>query len=70
MFLTLNVEEVKQAVAEYINHTGKFKGIVIQPKHIEVKMEAEGRFEDRTEVFAGVIVNLEAATQSPKRQNA
>ena len=60
MFLNLSLEEVKQAVAEYLNRSDAInkERYEVKPEHVEIVSHVEGQYEDSCQMFDGVRIDL------------
>jgi hypothetical protein len=61
MKLQLSVEQVKEAVAAYVNDQAFLVDICVKPEHITVTSHTEGDYDDSTTVFDGLEIDLAAA---------
>jgi hypothetical protein len=66
MKLSLTVEQVKEAVAEYVNGENMVN-IPVEAKHVHLDIGLQGRFEDVEAHFDGVIIDLDAAMKDHKK---
>jgi hypothetical protein len=66
MKLSLTVEQVKEAVADYVNGES-LVNIPVQAKHVHLEIGLQGRFEDVEAHFDGVVIDLDAALKDHKK---
>ncbi len=63
MIVTLTVDEVKEAVADFVNKGKTLNNVTIKPEHVIIKMRSEGQHDEREDVFDGVTIDLSAASK-------
>ena len=62
MKLTLNIEQVKVAIAVYINDQ-KLVNVQVLPEHVSVLMKAPHGYDDDAE-FDGIVIDLSEITKA------